>query len=82
MDSRLRMVIIGLRLCAVIVMIVSVLVLWRVMKNLSWQVDCLIAATASVAFAYWFERDRMLKGRVVHREAKRLDEPMRSFTDA
>ena len=46
-----------LRLGAVVLMIVSVYLLNRVMLRLPWQVDCIIAGVAALAFAYRFERE-------------------------
>ena len=57
MNGRARMMILGLRLLAVVVMIAVVSLMWRVMAILPWQVDCLIAAAAALAFAYRFERE-------------------------
>jgi hypothetical protein len=74
MDSRLRMLIIGLRLGAISVMIMSASLLWWVMERLSWQVDCLLALAATVAFAYWFERDAGSSGVVRSEEQPRLSE--------
>jgi hypothetical protein len=44
------------RLSAVSIVVFAVPLLWRVMMRLSWQVDCFIAALASVLYAYTFER--------------------------
>jgi CheY-like chemotaxis protein len=52
-----RRIIIGLRLLAIVVMIAAVTLTWKLMSVLSWQVDCLIAGAAAVAFAYRFERE-------------------------
>ena len=57
MNGRLRILIIGLRLAAVLVMITVVSLMWRVMAALPWEVDCLIATAAAFAFAYRFERE-------------------------
>ena len=57
MNQRIRRTILSLRLTAVALMIAATYLLWIVMVRLSWQVDCLIAAAAAVAFAYKFERE-------------------------
>ena len=57
MNGRARVMILGLRLLAVVVMIAVVSLMWQVMVILPWQVDCLIAAAAALAFAYRFERE-------------------------
>jgi hypothetical protein len=51
-----RFLIILVRLTAVLLVVFGVPLLWSVMLRLTWQVDCLIAALASVLFAYAFER--------------------------
>jgi hypothetical protein len=53
----LDFVVLGLRILALLVVIVVVPILWRLMLWLPWQVDCLIAAAAAFAFAYTFERE-------------------------
>ena len=55
MNMRIRLIL--LRLGAVVLMIVSVSLLSRVMFWLPWQIDCLIAGVAALAFAYRFERE-------------------------
>ena len=45
-----------LRFGAALSVVIVVPVLWRVMSWLPWQIDCLIAAAAALAFAYRFER--------------------------
>jgi hypothetical protein len=49
--------VIGIRIVAVLLMIVVVPLLWRLMLWLPWQADCAIAVIASLAFAYRFERE-------------------------
>jgi hypothetical protein len=51
-----RSLIILLRLAAVLIVVSGIPLLWRVMMGLTWQVDCVLAALASVLFAYTFER--------------------------
>jgi hypothetical protein len=51
-----RSIIILLRLTAVFIVVFGIPLLWRVMMHLTWQVDCVIAAVASVLFAYKFEQ--------------------------
>ena len=60
MDARARAVIIIIRLAALVVVIVGVATLWNFMLWLPWQVDCLLAAAAALAFAYRFEREGRL----------------------
>jgi hypothetical protein len=62
MNRRPEIVIIGLRLFAVVVMIIAVSLVWRVMAMFPWQVDCLIAGVAAFAFAYRFEREENIEG--------------------
>jgi len=57
MDSRMRLIIISLRLGAVALMIASVFLLSSIMLWLPWQADCAIAAASALAFAYRFERE-------------------------
>jgi hypothetical protein len=52
----MRLIIIGLRCGAVILMIVSVYALSALMRSLPWQADCALAAASAFAFAYRFER--------------------------
>ena len=52
-----RLIVVGLRLAAIVVMIASVYLLSRVMLWLPWEADCVIAAAAALAFAYGFERE-------------------------
>ena len=52
-----RLIVVGLRLAAIVVMIASVYLLSRVMLWLPWEADCLIAAASALAFAYRFERE-------------------------
>ncbi|HKY22982.1 MAG TPA: hypothetical protein VJM31_17340 [Vicinamibacterales bacterium] len=54
MNMRMRLTL--LRLGAVVLMVVSVYLLNRVMLRLPWQVDCIIAGVAALAFAYRYER--------------------------
>ncbi len=58
MNTQMRLIF--LRLGAVALMIVSVYLLSRVMFWLPWQVDCIIAGVAALAFAYRFEREESL----------------------
>ena len=51
-----RALLIFIRLTALLIVVFGVPLLWRVMMRLSWPVDCVIAAAASVLFAYTFER--------------------------
>jgi hypothetical protein len=53
----LDFVVLGLRILALLVIVVVVPLLWRLMLWLPWQMDCLIAAAAAFAFAYKFERE-------------------------
>jgi len=53
--SRLDTLVLGIRLAAVLLIIIVVPLLWRAMLWLPWQVDCVIAAAAALAFAYTFE---------------------------
>ena len=57
MNSRMRLIVVSLRLGAVALMVVTVYLLNRVMLWLPWQVDCVIAMAAALAFAYRFERE-------------------------
>jgi chromate transport protein ChrA len=57
MTPKMRVIVISLRLAAAAVMIASVYLLSRVMLWLPWEVDCVIAAAAALAFAYRFERE-------------------------
>jgi len=50
-------IVLGLRLIAILVVLVVVPLLWRIMSWLPWQVDCLVAAASALAFAYRFERE-------------------------
>jgi hypothetical protein len=58
MNSRMRVIVISLRLGAVALMIVSIYLLSRIMLWLPWEADCVIAAACALAFAYRFERER------------------------
>lgn len=52
-----RRVVIGvIRFAAVVVLVFALMALWNFMLWLPWQVDCVIAGTAAMAFAYRFER--------------------------
>ena len=53
----LNVVVLGLRIVAVLAVIVLVPLIWRLMLWLPWQADCVIAAAAAFAFAYKFERE-------------------------
>ena len=55
MNMRMRLIL--LRLGAVVLAIVSVYLLNSLMLRLPWQVDCVIAGAAALAFAYRFERE-------------------------
>ena len=57
MDKRGRAAIIVIRFAALVVIIAGVTALWNFMLWLPWQIDCLIAAAAALAFAYKFERE-------------------------
>ncbi len=57
MDSDNRLLIIGLRVGAILVMGAAVTSLWRLMVWLPWQIDCAITALAVLAFAYTFEHE-------------------------
>jgi uncharacterized membrane protein HdeD (DUF308 family) len=52
-----RLVIGIIRVAAAVVMVFTVMALWNFMLWLPWQVDCVIAAAAAMAFAYRFERE-------------------------
>ena len=56
MHTDTSVIIAVLRVAAVVVMLFTVMALWNFMQWLPWQIDCLIAAVASLAFAYKFER--------------------------
>ena len=51
-----RSLLILVRLIAVSSVILGMPLLWGAMMRLSWQVDCVIVAIASVLYAYGFER--------------------------
>ena len=53
----LNVVVLGLRIVAVLAVIVLVPLIWRLMLWLPWQADCVIATAAAFAFAYKFERE-------------------------
>jgi hypothetical protein len=53
--SRLDAFVVGIRLAALLPIILVVPLIWRVMLWLPWQIDCAIAAAAAFAFAYVFE---------------------------
>ena len=55
-QNHLTLVITVMRLAALTVVVFSVMILWNVMSWLPWQVDVMIAAAASLGFAYKFER--------------------------
>lgn len=56
MLTNISVVILVLRVAAVVVMVFTVMALWNFMRWLPWQIDCLVAAGSSLAFAYKFER--------------------------
>ena len=51
-----RRIVIALRLVAAAVAIASVVTIWHVMAALPWQIDCLVAAILTMAWAFRFER--------------------------
>ena len=51
-----RLIIALLRLAALLLVACGVPLMWRVMMRTTWQVDCVIAAVASIVFAYTCER--------------------------
>lgn len=57
MPTSTRAAILTIRLAAIVVMIASMLALWNFMRWLPWQVDCLLATAAALAFAYTFEHE-------------------------
>ncbi len=67
MKSRPELLIVGLRVFAVVVMIIALSLIWRAMATLPWQVDCVIAAAAAFAFAYRFEREASIRARHTRR---------------
>ena len=54
-----RAVVIAVRLGAILLIVIVVPLIWRLMLWLPWQIDCLIAAAGSFAFAYHFEREEV-----------------------
>jgi len=56
MNIPARTSIVVIRLAALVVMIATVSALWNLMLWLPWQLDCVLAAVAALAFAYTFER--------------------------
>ena len=52
-----RAAIIAIRLSALVVFLASVGALWNFMLWLPWQVDCVLAVAAALAYAYKFERE-------------------------
>ncbi len=52
----LRRWIITVRAGALLAIAVSVVVIWRLMSSLPWQLDGLLAICAALAWAYRFER--------------------------
>ena len=56
MNTRLRAIIVGLRIAAIITAAVIVLGLWHLMLWMPWQLDCVMAAASALVFAYRFER--------------------------
>jgi hypothetical protein len=57
MNTRMRIVVVSLRLGAIVLMVASAYLLSRLMLWLPWQADCVIAAACALAFAYRFERE-------------------------
>ncbi len=55
--SRPDALVLGIRIGAVLLILIVVPLLWRVMLSLPWQIDCAIAAAAAFAFAYVFENE-------------------------
>jgi hypothetical protein len=55
--SRLDALVLGIRLAAILLIIIVVPLLWRVMLWLPWQMDCALAAAAAFAFAYVFDNE-------------------------
>ena len=56
MNTRLRATLVGLRIAALLTAAVIVIALWHLMSAMPWQLDCVVAAAAALAFAYRFER--------------------------
>jgi hypothetical protein len=52
-----RALLVTLRVGAILLIVIVVPLLWRLMRWLPWQADCVIAAAAAFAFAYRFERE-------------------------
>ena len=57
MDSDNRLLIIGMRVGAILVMVAAATSLWHLMVWLPWQIDCGLTAMAVIAFAYKFEHE-------------------------
>jgi hypothetical protein len=57
MQANVRLAIALIRVAAIIVMVLTVMALWNFMLWLPWQLDAVIAAVGSLAFAYKFERN-------------------------
>ncbi len=55
--SRPDALVLGIRIGAVLLILIVVPLLWRVMLSLPWQIDCAITAAAAFAFAYVFENE-------------------------
>jgi hypothetical protein len=58
MNTRIRILVLSLRVGAVALMILTAYLLSLVMLRLPWQADCVIAASSALAFAYRFEREQ------------------------
>jgi len=56
MQANVRLTVTIIRVAAIMVVVLSVMALWNFMLWLPWQLDVVIAAVASLAFAYKFER--------------------------
>jgi hypothetical protein len=56
MNTRLRAIIVSLRIAATITAAVIVMALWHLMLWMPWQLDCAMAVGAALVFAYQFER--------------------------
>ena len=52
-----RHLVLLLRLAAVVVAAILLVLVWTAMSLLPWEADALIALTATLAWAYTFERD-------------------------
>jgi hypothetical protein len=50
-------IVISIRIAAILFVILTVPLLWRLMLWLPWQADCILAMGAAFAYAYKFERE-------------------------